>query len=518
MILAHALTIAEDLCEVSGISKLTLMENAGRGAYEALKEKCRGKRVIIFCGHGNNGGDGFVLARYLASETNVIVAFFGNATHLKSEAKKNFDRLGEVPVQIIHNSLHELQRVLNTSSLVLVDALLGTGINGGPREPIASAIHLFNSVRAQKFSLDIPSGLDPDKGVVQQLYCKPDIVIAFADQKRASREFQTHIIDIGIPRALLLLANLWAHHRPDAHKGDNGKVLVIGGNTSTSGAVALAGIAAFRAGADYVGVVCPKPVAQAIRCLTPDLVCHPMEGKFLGMEHFEDIKKLSKRYDTVLIGMGIGGEESTKKLIKALVQSLNLDLVIDAEALRVIGFDEVNHAILTPHLDELFSLLENSKTVPAHFSKEAQKTAVAIQPILRENVLVLKGMTDYIVSRNAIEANTKYSPRMAIAGTGDVLAGLVSGLVAQGAPHYDAALIATYLNGRVGEMLFEKKKYCFLASDLVEDMKKLRLVKESVGILASEQKKKIAPTKKAHKSKRGKRMVRKSGKKRPRTR
>jgi len=245
-------------------------------------------------------------------------------------------------------------------------------------------------------------------------------------------------------------------------KGDNGRVLVVGGSKEYVGALALAGLAALRSGCDWVTVAAPEKVAWAVNCLSPDLVTAKLNGDYISSKHINEIRKLAKKHDVVLIGNGIGLKAETKQFLKRIIKIKNLK-VIDADALKQIRLQDVNNSILTPHQKEFEILLKNSKLNKNNFKK-----------YLRNNIIVLKGLVDQIISKNKIHYNKTGNAGMSKAGTGDVLAGLTAGFLAQNKNLLQSAINAAYFNGLIGDILLKKKKgYTYLASDMVEEIKKI---------------------------------------------
>jgi NAD(P)H-hydrate epimerase len=248
-----------------------------------------------------------------------------------------------------------------------------------------------------------------------------------------------------------------------SHKGDNGKVLVIGGSKDYVGAVALAGIAALRTGVDWVTVAVPEKVGWAINALTPDLVVKKYKGDDFCASRAKDILKLAKGFDAVLIGNGIGMH--AKSFCKAFLSKVKKPCVIDADAVKAISLDLIDNCILTPHQRELQIFLKNSKLKRINDTKSIQKK-------LKNNIILFKGPIDKIISKNKIIQNKTGNPGMTKAGTGDVLAGLCVGFLAQGLSLFQSAVNAAYINGILGDLQLKKKKgYSYLASDLLEDVK-----------------------------------------------
>ena len=248
--------------------------------------------------------------------------------------------------------------------------------------------------------------------------------------------------------------------RPNSHKGDNGRVLIIGGSKDYVGAVALAGLAALRSGVDWVTIAAPEKVGWAIAALTPDLVVK--KYKDFCASRAKDILKFEKSFDAVLIGNGIGMH--CKQFVNKYVKETKKPLVIDADALKHIRLQDVNSAILTPHKREFDILLKNSRLNKNNYKK-----------FLKNNVIILKGSIDSIITNNITYKNKTGNPGMTKAGTGDVLAGLCVSYLGQGLSLEQSAINAAYFNGLAGDILAKKKKgFTYLASDLVEEIKLIK--------------------------------------------
>lgn len=250
--------------------------------------------------------------------------------------------------------------------------------------------------------------------------------------------------------------------KQNSKKGDNGKVLIIGGSTHYTGALVLAGLAALRSGTDWVTIAAPEKVAWAINKLSPDIVTKKLKGNSFQAKHLKQILKEEQKYDIVLIGNGIGLK--SKNFLKKYFQKTNKTLIIDADALKFLDIKQINNSILTPNKNEFNILLKNSKV----------KNKSELQKILKENIIILKGKTDEIITKEKIFYNKTGNPGMTKAGTGDVLAGLAAGFYSQNKNPLMSAKLATYYNGLIGDILLKKHKgYTYLASDMAEEIKKI---------------------------------------------
>lgn len=265
-----------------------------------------------------------------------------------------------------------------------------------------------------------------------------------------------------------------------AHKGENGYLLIIGGSEDYVGAPALAGLAALRAGCDSVTIAAPEKAAWAINCLAPDLITKKFPGSYFTLKHAKELLKFSEKFDAVLIGNGIS--RKADRCCAYFIKKSMKPKVIDADALKSLSFKDPRNAILTPHFRELELMILNSRKeflLPKLKTANPKELADSLQGNLKyflqnDNVLLVKGPTDIIISQNKIAFNKTGNPGMAKAGTGDVLAGLAAGLLAKTKDLFKSATAAAYINGYVGDLLLKKKKgYTFIASDIIEDLGKI---------------------------------------------
>ena len=264
-----------------------------------------------------------------------------------------------------------------------------------------------------------------------------------------------------------------------SHKGENGKVLIIGGSEQFVGAITLAGLGALRAGCDVVAIAAPEKVAWTVNRTAPDLITHKIKGSFT-VKKAKELVKLSDHYDVVLIGNGI--TRKAEKFCNYFIKKCQNLKVVDADALKGLSFKDFSNSILTPNETELEMMLVNSGKdflLPKLRSANAKEKAEILQGNLRyflqnNNVLLVKGSTDIIISRNRIAYNRSGNQGMTKVGTGDVLAGLVVGFLAKTRELYKSAVAASFINGFVGDLLLKRKKgYCFIASDIIADLENI---------------------------------------------
>lgn len=246
---------------------------------------------------------------------------------------------------------------------------------------------------------------------------------------------------------------------PDSHKGENGRVLVIAGSIDYVGAAYLAGMAAFRSGADAVVVAAPEKAAWAINCLSPDFITKKFKGDFFTESAAKEIIELGKKFDVTLIGNGIGRNVATLKFAAAACKKISGCKVIDADAIAAVRLQDVQNAIFTPHYAEYDLLLRNTGVAGKQ-----------LQNAVGSNVVLLKGRIDRIVSKDKSAYNKTGNAGMTVGGTGDVLAGLCAGLLAQEKDLFKSACAAAYANGKAGDLLLKKYGYGFTASDLLNEL------------------------------------------------
>ncbi|MGB9978940.1 NAD(P)H-hydrate dehydratase [Methanobacterium sp.] len=470
--------------EELGIHKSALMENAGKSIADHIIDILDPCKIVIFAGTGGNGGDGFVTARHLLNNGyNVDLFLIGHSDRIKSaETLQNW-----TAIQNINSGLNSLkvETIEDSSSLkkvtapVIVDSLLGTGVKGKLREPISSAIDIINKSEGIKISVDVPSGLDPLSGEVNDKAVEADFTLTFHEiktgLKKAAVRYVGNVIlyDIGIPKEAEIFlgkGDLLRLKKRDiaSHKGNNGRVLVVGGSRDYSGAPILAAHAAFKSGVDLVHVACPQSVALPIRSYSPDFIVHTLSEDIIVEEDVGKILELSKNVDSVVIGCGMGKDKETASALNKLVEEIKKPVVFDADALKLLDTELMkkieNDMIVTPHSAEFKALF--GLDIP----KELKDKMEIISNASNENkcVVLLKGALDIISNGEKTRLNKTGNPGMTVGGTGDCLAGLVSGLLAKGHNGFEAACLGAYINGKAGDMASVKYEYHFTATDMMK--------------------------------------------------
>lgn len=450
-----------------GVSRLDLMENAGRGIAQYLLNnfKLQHKKIHIYAGVGNNGGDAFVACRYLLEalpDLDLQILILGDRVKTP-EARANFGAISKHA-----HFITDPKDLPKEKPDLILDAILGTGIQGQLRDPADSAIDLINRSKAKVVSIDVPSGMDPDTG--EGKHVKAWTTIALHAPKRS--EGRLMVLDIGIPPKAKthagpgdILLSL-RERKAQSHKGDNGRVLILGGSETYTGAPMFAALAALRTGIDLAYLAAPHRVAD-VAARNPNLITLPLPGEHFRPEHIRQIDHLLKNVDVTVLGPGIGQEPETQ----AFCNSLPTDkpMVIDADALKLIDAKNIpQDSVLTPHEAEFAALTGKS------LSKDEVKRKALVQKYAEKFkcVILLKGPKDLISDGKQVKENDTGNAGMTVGGTGDVLAGIIAGLLAQGATPFEAACAGAFINGKAGDECFKEKKYYFVASDLLEKIPK----------------------------------------------
>src|SRR2546421_75504 len=443
-----------------GISTLDLMEAAGKAVAEVARSEfgAAGKRVLVLCGTGNNGGDGLVAARHLANEARVTVLLARPPDQLATpEAQANFERLHDV--QILAGLDRSEEAIAEADTLI--DALLGIGIEGPLREPYASLVRQMNKSGRPILSIDVPSGFGAD------LMVRPTLTVTLHDVKEGmtpENSGRIRIADIGTPARVASMIGrgeflLYPAPRARSHKGENGRLLVIAGGPYT-GAPALVAFGAMGIGIDLVHVATPALAATVVASYSPTFIVHPLVGHRLLREDLRQIIELTPRVDAVAIGPGLGDASGTLEAIREAVRGIPLPMVLDADAIKAVAADPKclvgKKAVLTPHSRE-FQLLSGKALpdAPEERAEMVRETAKALGA-----TILLKGHVDLVTDGARLKFNYTGNPGMTAGGTGDVLCGLTAGLIAKGMALYDAARLAAFTNGMAGDLAFEEQSYC----------------------------------------------------------
>jgi NAD(P)H-hydrate epimerase len=468
MISSERMAAVDRNAEALGVPREQLMESSGNAVARAVRERTDpGDAVAVVAGRGNNGGDGFVAARFL-SDRNVTVHLLGRPESVATDiARENWDALGEAE--------RDRRAVTDSRDLALgdpdavVDAMLGTGVTGALREPERTAAETVNDADATVVAVDVPSGVDADTGETHGVAVEADHVVTFHDLKPAlaDRDDVT-VADIGIPDAAETFVgpgDLQSLSRdPQSHKGDFGRVTVVGGGPYT-GAPALAATAALRGGADLAYVHAPERVADTIQGYGPDLITAGYEGEVLTPDHVPALLDATADRDVVVLGPGLGDDDRTREAVRAFLERYDGRAVADADALSVVPDVETAATLVcTPHQGELADM-------GGPREDDWRDRADAVESFAADlgHVLLVKGAYDVVSDGETTRVNRTGNPGMTVGGTGDVLAGLTGALLSVLDP-LDAAGVAAYANGRAGDAVVAERGYGLLASDLPEEL------------------------------------------------
>lgn len=435
--------------EALGIPVATLMDNAGTAIADFLKHNYPAHKILFVCGPGNNGGDGFAAALKL-DPSQTKVALLRKVSEIHTDIARERYSLLECDI-----SPYTPDCLLKCD--VIVDCALGTGLIGSIREPYRSFIDEANTSGKTIISADIPSGFGTD------LQIKPEHTITFHDVKTGMNESNSgkiHICDIGIPKEASTIVGpgdmlRYPIPKPDSHKGQNGKLMVIGGGPYF-GAPIMSSLSALRIGTDLVRIFTPESSALPISISSPVLMVTSLKGDHLCQSDVDYLLKESDNFDSVLIGPGLGTNDETKTAIRDFVSKCNRPLVIDADGITAISDMQLpKGTIVTPHARE-YSRLNPNDIDQIELSKSL-------------NAIVLrKGKNDVISDGHRSRINNTGTPAMTGAGTGDVLSGAVASLLSKGMTPFDASCLGAYIVGKAGEYAFSERSYGMIATDVID--------------------------------------------------
>lgn len=473
--------------EQYGIPGLILMENAGMRVVEVLEDRFENLSdlsVAVLCGKGNNGGDGFVIARQLILKGCVPFVFlFAEEDELKGDAKTNLDMLkalGSPPTVVTTEHDWDEERLEVLDADIVVDALLGTGA----RQPVQG---LYRSViesiedfqRAQVVAVDVPSpGVQADVTVTFSAL-KPSLVF-YPDCEDAG---DVVLADIGNPAELLenenytlqLIEPNELHGREaDSNKGTYGRVLIVGGSRGKSGAAAMTGQAALRAGAGLVTVAAPQSVLPMIAASMPELMTEPLEETAAGSIANQSLSELMRNKTVIAIGPGLSTDAETSAFVRRIVSEPGPQMVVDADGLNaLVGLDgDLGGAVLTPHPGEMARLIESTVQ---HVTANRLEVASAFAR-QRNAYLVLKGYRTVIATPDgSVYVNPTGNPGMATGGTGDILTGMIAGILAQNhlGTFIERLCLAVYLHGLAGDLAAEEVgEQSLVATDILRFLPK----------------------------------------------
>ncbi len=502
---SEELAILDNNSEWLGIPKSHLMECAGYSfATEIISQSYlkENSKVAIFCGTGNNGGDGFVIARHLSSfGAKVLVVLVGSPDKIRTEeAQLNWNIIRNnltysVKIEFIKDStdVKKIESIIekDQSYRLIIDGLLGTGIKGDIREPISSTIDLINNIREKErerikvASIDVPSGMNPDTGKVPDKAVNTDLVITFHRIKKGMKagKYQIVVKSIGIPQEASIfvgkgdLIPTLKSRKVDNHKGEFGRVLVIGGSKNYSGAPAYASLSSIRFGCDLVITYVPEVVGNVVRSYSPNMIVRTSPGDWLNTKALDEILWLVDWANTIVIGPGLGTENASEELLTKVLEPIkkkDKSIVIDADALKLIknhlDLIKGKNVILTPHEGEL--KIMTGIELPPYDEIERRGTEIFNLAKKLGVTLLVKGPYDYISNGKKLKINRTGCPEMSIGGTGDVLAGLCASFLTIGNRPFQSACSAAFLNGYLGDFCKKSIGPRFTAMDMINNINK----------------------------------------------
>jgi NAD(P)H-hydrate epimerase len=473
-----------------GIPGIVLMENAGARAAAIIEKRfspLRGKSVTVFCGKGNNGGDGLVISRHLLNRGAVVNLFLiGGKRDLKGDPRVHFETLVRFQKALKIKSMLRIQEVGSARGLgvlpradLVVDAIFGTGFSGPVKGLARDVISRINEYKGTVISIDMPSGLGADDGKVENAAVRADLTITMSLRKIGlysgngrSYAGSVEVVDIGYepqqfkflrPSTFLVEAADVSGELPvrpfNAHKHSVGKILIIAGSKGLTGAAFMTASAAMRSGAGAVLLVTPSSVYPILARKLTEVMVEPLpetsEGT-LSPASFPVIAKHAKWADVVIIGPGLSRHEETQRLIRAIVAKVEAPLLIDADGLNAFSGQplllkrrKTRHPVLTPHTGEL-SRLTGLR------SDEIERERVSIARRVAKQLgltLVLKGAPTVTASEDgSVFVNSSGNPGMATAGSGDVLSGIIGALWSQGMERTRASFCGVFIHGKAGDL------------------------------------------------------------------
>ncbi len=473
---------AIDGMEIPG---LRLMETAGSRVIEAINQHfgdLSERIVTIVCGKGNNGGDGFVIARYLHERSARVELFLiGEKGHVKGDAKTNMERAEKVGL-FVKEVIAPLDFTINRGTALIVDSIFGTGFSGDIMPPVDYIIQTINLHPAPIVAVDSPSGLDCGTGAVSDHTIFADITVTFGLPKLGQtiypgKDFRGLLLvaDIGFPPEAIddeeidlsyimedEAALMLPRRAPDSHKGDFGKLFVLAGSEGYTGAASLTAESGLRSGAGLVILGCPSGLNDILEQKLTEVMTKRLpevrKRRCLALRGLGEVREMVKWADAVAVGPGIGTYHETRDLIFRLISKLDKPAVFDADALNVLAknMDYLKNRsaplVISPHPGEMSRLTGKSiEQIQQH------RIEIALEFADEFNlVCVLKGAPSVIAAPSGQAwINSTGNEGMATAGSGDVLTGLIGGFLAQGMMDIDAAVLGCYVHGAAGDLAYE---------------------------------------------------------------
>ncbi len=468
--------------EEFGIVAELLMENAGQAVYFVLLKEfgIKGKNFVIFCGLGNNGGDGFVVARKIHSSGGAVKAFvLGDPGRFKGAAKINLDIVSRLPIEVRQIESIEVIKTEVAHCDGIVDAILGTGLTRDVAGLYRDVIELINESGKTVFSVDIPSGVHGDTGKVMGVAVKADYTITFGLPKIGNVLFpgyglcgKLYVSHISFPPSIYNADTLKVEiNHPvklpprdkDAHKGDFGEVLFVAGASSYFGAPYFAALSFLKAGGGYSRLAAPESIVPFIASKGSEIVFVPQvetSSGSIALQNKRALLELSERMDMVILGPGLSLEEETQQLVRELAGEVDKPLLIDGDGITALCQDlqivkgRKAETILTPHLGEMSRITKMSvREIDANKIDVLQRTARELN-----STIVLKGAHSLVgYPDERVFINMSGNPGMATAGSGDVLTGTIAAMFGLGLSVQEAVRKGVFMHGLAGDLAAEDK-------------------------------------------------------------
>ena len=482
--------------EEYGITQEILMENAGQAAYFTILKEfgVKNKKFVFFCGVGNNGGDGLVVARKIYSNGGKVTVFIlGDRSKFQGAAKQNFDIINKFQITVV--DLQDVSSALETvnKSDAIIDAIFGTGLDRDVKGKYKDVINMINASRKTVFSIDIPSGINGDTGQVMSTAVKADYTTTFGIPKIGNLLYpgfelggKLYVTHISFPPVMhdsdqLKIATNDPKPIPardkDTHKGNYGKVLFIAGSSNYLGAPYFAAQSFLKAGGGLSFLATPVNVAAFIGNKGSEIVFVPQKSTTSGsisLENRQQLLQFSENADMVVIGPGLSLNEETQTLVRELIVEIRKPLLIDGDGITAVANDlecikkRKSPTILTPHLGEMDRIVgQNIEDISNNKINILQNTAQELNA-----TIVLKGAHSLIgYPDKSLFINLSGNPGMATAGSGDVLTGTIAAMFGLGFSINDAVRMGVFLHGFAGDLAAKDKgEDGLIASDIMDQL------------------------------------------------
>ena len=474
------------------IPSVVLMENAARTVFDRITALCAEKgfkSAAVVCGTGNNGGDGFALARMLDNAgIKILVIPVGNTEKIKGDALINYNIAKKISLEFSDD--------INCAEKydIIVDAIFGTGFKGEPKAPFNRVIEKINSFGKYVVSIDVPSGINADTGCVSGACVKADETVTFVMPKTGMLFYPAYnhcgkitVSDIGMPKEITEnfispcmyitdeeAKKLLPKRKPDGNKGTFGRLYVAAGSENMMGAAYFASAAGYRTGCGLVYCFIPQRGVKLMQSLLPEAVERPVrtsEGKFYS-DSFRDIENDIDMAKAVIIGPGIDKGEEVTEFVKIMLKNCKNPVIIDADAINAAAKDMSMlknisvPSVITPHIGEMSRLMSLSVA-----EIKSNMIGYALDFAKKHNIVtVLKDARTVIASPDGrVYVNTSGNCAMSTGGSGDVLTGIIGGFVCQGMDVFEAAVLGVFVHGRCGDYAAEKMgHYGVLAGNLID--------------------------------------------------